>query len=462
MATGKHITFEAVEPKLFASLTNVCKIIADAGGQAWLVGGSVRDCVCGTGSQDLDLEVFGLEAGNLQDVLTQHFPLNLVGQSFGIIKLRDVPIDVGLPRRESKQGLGHRGFEINSDPLMSLPEAAARRDFTINAIYADPLTGLVEDPFNGLEDLGKGILRHTSPAFGEDPLRVLRGMQFVARFHLQAAPETIALCRKIGMEGLAPERIHCEWVKLITLGEKPSLGLDFLKETGWLVFFPELDALRGCSQDPVWHPEGDVWVHTLHSLDVFAAEKTGDPWEDLVVGLAVLCHDLGKPETTKIGVDGRIRSLGHEQSGVPEAEKFLGRMTNHHKLIKEVTPLVQEHMRPSTLFQSDISDAGIRRLAVRVGRIDRLIRVARADALGRPPLVSPDYPAGDWLRERAEALGVGSSMPEPLIMGRHLVQLGQEPGPQFTKWLARCYEAQLAGRVTTIEEGLDFIRSLFR
>ncbi len=462
MGVEKNISFEFMKPELFSSVKKVCSIIADAGGRAWLVGGSVRDCLRGFCSQDLDIEVFGLSAQDLQNELGQHFKLDLVGQSFGILKIKGLPFDVGLPRRESKQGLGHRGFEIYSDPFMPLAEAASRRDFTFNAIYVDPLTGEVEDPFGGVDDLNNGILRHTSPAFAEDPLRVLRGMQFVARFNLEAAAETVKLCRGIDMEGLAPERIHGEWVKLITLGDKPSLGLNFLHDTGWLSYFPELERLRGCPQDPTWHPEGDVWTHTLHCLDVFASEKTGNSWEDLVVGLAVLCHDLGKPDTTSCGDDGRIRSLGHEETGVTVTEEFLHRITNTQKLIQEVIPLVREHMRPSTLFNTEISDAGIRRLAVRVGRIDRLVRVARADALGRPPLSSNEYPAGDWLTERSEALGIASSIPEPLVLGRHLIQLGLEPGLRFGGLLTRCYDAQLAGKVNSVEEGLDFIRNLIR
>jgi len=462
MAAEKNIALEIVEPELFRSLVDVCSIIAKAGGKAWLVGGSVRDCMRGINSQDLDLEVFGLPAADLQEVLAKHFKLDLVGQSFGILKFKGMPLDVGLPRRESKLGLGHRGFAINSDPFMTLKEAAARRDFTFNAIYVDPMTGQVEDPWGGVGDLKNGILRHTSPAFSEDPLRVLRAMQFMARFNLKAAPETVQLCRTIGMEGLAPERIHGEWMKLITLGEKPSLGLQFLHDTGWLKFFPELERLRGCPQDPAWHPEGDVWTHTLHCLDVFAHEKTGDGWEDLVVGMAVLCHDLGKPDTTETGKDGRIRSLGHEEVGVEITRKFLGRITAHQKLVREVTPLVREHMRPVTLFKSDVSDEGIRRLAVRVGRVDRLVRVARADALGRPPLASTEFPAGDWLIARAEALGIGSTIPEPLIFGRHLIQLGLEPGTEFGKLLSQCYEAQLAGQVRTIDEGLEFIQGLIQ
>jgi len=294
-----------LSPELSGRLAQVCQLVAEAGGEAWLVGGSVRDLALGRVVNDLDLEVFRLDAEALQACLAKSFELDLVGASFGILKLRGLPIDVGLPRRETKTGRGHRGFVVDADPDLALAKAAARRDFTVNAIYWQPLTGELNDPWGGLDDLKRGVLRHTSAAFVEDPLRVMRAMQLVARFGFKVAPDTLALCREMPLEGLAGERIWEEWVKLITQGVKPALGLAFLHQSGWLAHFPELQALRGCVQDPTYHPEGDVWVHTLHCLDAFAAERTGDHWEDLVVGCAVLCHDLGKPTSTKIAEIGR-------------------------------------------------------------------------------------------------------------------------------------------------------------
>jgi tRNA nucleotidyltransferase (CCA-adding enzyme) len=452
---------KSLEPRLLEVLERVCRRIAGAGGRAWLVGGSVRDCLAGLVTGDLDLEVFGLPAPDLRASLEQDFELDLVGQSFGILKVRGWPIDVGLPRREAKIGLGHKGFEVHSDPFMPLEAAAARRDFTLNSIYYDPLTGTLEDPFDGAGDLRRGILRHTSSAFAEDPLRVLRGMQLSARFDLEAAPATVALCRTIEPEGLASERLFGEWSKMMTLGRKPSRGLTFLQDTGWIRYYPELEALQGCPQDPFHHPEGDVWTHILHCMDAFAAERTGDPWEDLVVGFAVLCHDLGKPATTRTE-RGTIRALGHEKKGVELAATFLQRLTNNRRLEKEVLPLVAKHMVPTQLYQAGSSDAAVRRLAVRVGRIDRLVRVARADNFGRPPRPADVYPAGDWLLERAGDLAVASARPVPLVQGRDLIALGGKPGPQFATILDRCYEAQLSGDVTTTEEGAALAARLLK
>lgn len=258
------------DPALRRAQRELCRLVSAAGGRALLVGGCVRDAALGREAKDLDIEVYGLEAAALEKVLAKSFELDLVGKAFGVIKLRGVPVDVSLPRRESKTGLGHKAFSVLSDPNLPFAEAAARRDFTINAMGFDPLTGELLDPHGGLRDLERRLLRHTSDKFSEDPLRVLRGAQFAARFGLAVAPETIALCSGIQPEGLARERVQEEWRKLLLQGERPSLGLAFLKDCRWLVHFPELAALVDCAQDPQWHPEGDVWVHTLHALDIFA------------------------------------------------------------------------------------------------------------------------------------------------------------------------------------------------
>lgn len=459
MAAFRQPDAARLDPALGGVVRAVATRVREAGGRAWLVGGTTRDLALGLAPGDADLEVFGLEPDALRGLLEAAFALDLVGRSFGILKLKDWPLDVGLPRRESKIGLGHRGFEIHADPRLPLPEAAARRDFTVNAVYLDPLTREVADPWQGLDDLRAGCLRHTSAAFAEDPLRVLRGMQLVSRFDLQPVPATVALCRSMTPEGLARERLFGEWEKLLTRGGRPSRGLDFLHATGWLEHYPELAALRGCPQDPRWHPEGDVWAHTGHCLDAFARERTGDHREDLIVGLAVLCHDLGKPGTTE-SVSGHLRAYGHEGLGGTLTRQFLGRLTDSRALIDQVVPLVHEHMRPSSLFAAQASDAAVRRLAVRAGRLDRLVRVARADALGRPPLAADAYPAGAWLLAAADRLGVRGGPPAPLVLGRHLIGLGLEPGVAFGELLDRCYEAQLAGRFLSEAEGVAYAATL--
>jgi len=440
---------------------DVCRAVREAGGRALLVGGCVRDALLGREPADHDLEVYGVAPERLEELLAARHPLDRTGRAFGVLKLRGAPVDVSLPRRESKAGLGHRGFLVQSDPGLTPQEAALRRDFTLNAIAYDPLSGEIVDPVDGRGDLRRRILRRVSDHFAEDPLRVLRGVQLAARFELTADPATAAACRGLEFEGLARERIFEEWRKLLLLGARPSLGLVFLRESGWLRFFPELAALVGCGQDPAWHPEGDVWTHTGLSLDVFAAERVGDEREDLVVGLAVLCHDLGKPATTRFA-DGRLRSPGHLEAGEAPTRALLARLTPQQALVGQVVPLVREHARPYELHRAAAGDAAIRRLALRVGRIDRLVRVARADRLGRGDGAGPDFPAGDWLLERAAALDVSAAPPRPLVLGRHLIGLGLAPGPGFKAILDECYEAQLAGRIATAEQGVALAAKLVR
>jgi tRNA nucleotidyltransferase (CCA-adding enzyme) len=435
------------------------RLVRAGGGRAFLVGGSVRDVLLGLPIDELDVEVFGLEPARLRRILEQEWAIDEVGESFAVLKLRHHPVDVAVPRRERKTGAGHRDFEIVADPDLSIAEAARRRDFTVNSMSIDLATGELEDPFGGRRDLDHRVLRHTSDRFVEDPLRVLRGMQLAARFGLEPDPSTVELCRSIPLEGLARERVFGEWRKLLLRGEQISRGLRFLRDTGWVSHFPELRALIGCPQDPQWHPEGDVWTHTLHVMDAFAGARHGDEWEDLVVGFACLCHDLGKPLTTTRDGD-RIRSPGHEAAGEPPTRAFLGRLTNQTALVEEVVPLVLHHLKPRQLHDARASDAAVRRLANRVGRIDRLARVARADAAGRPPLPADDDAGVRWLLERADALALAARRPVPLVMGRHLLERGLAAGPAFGPVLERCFEAQLDGEFATLEEGLAFLDRL--
>ncbi|MBD3368471.1 MAG: HD domain-containing protein [Candidatus Eisenbacteria bacterium] len=450
-----NLEMRFTDPQLERALRSTAELVRSAGGRALVVGGSVRDMLKGRPACDLDIEVYGIEPERLVELLGERFELDLVGEAFGVIKIKRLPIDVSIPRRESKIGRGHRGFLVDSDPEMSVYEAAQRRDFTINAMALDPLTGEIVDPFDGRGDLKRGILRHTSGRFVEDPLRVLRAMQFAARFDLRVAAETIELCATIEPEGLAPERVFGEWRKLVVEGVRPSRGLRFLRASSWTVYYPELHALIGSEQDPEFHPEGDVWVHTLASMDAFAAERTGNEREDLVVGLAVLCHDFGKPATSEV-VDDRIRSFGHEEAGERPTRALLSRMTRERDLIEEVVALVVEHMKVQALYDASASDRAIRRLARRVGRIDRLVRVARADRLGCAKGPRGEFPAGDWLLERAEDLEVRDAAPKPIVRGRHLIEMGYSPGPLFGEILDVCYEAQLDGKISTLAEGRAF------
>jgi len=448
------------------SVVEVAQLVRAAGGRALLVGGCVRDGLLGGAPKDFDLECFGISAEDLQAALRTRYALDLVGLSFGVIKLHHLDVDIALPRRETKLGLGHRAFDMACDPSLSIAEASARRDFTVNAIYRDPLTDEIIDPWHGRDDLAKGVLRHVSDHFGEDPLRVLRGMQFVARFNLTAAPETIEVCRAMTPEGLPPERLFEEWAKLLTKGVAISKGLNFLRAVGWVKYYPELERLIGCEQAPEWHPEGDVWNHTLCCLDAFArardANQPSQPSQpspdDLIVGLAVLCHDFGKPLTSYYDPQKkRIRSPGHDEAGVEPTRSFLRRLTNEERILKEVPPLVQLHMRPFAMWKDRSGDSAVRRLAAKVGRIDRLVRVAAADDEGRPPFPSEPAPLA-WLLEQADRLRVADSVPKPLVQGRDLIALGLKPGVRFGSILKAAYEAQLDGAFPDVAGGLAYLR----
>lgn len=440
-----------------------------------LAGGCVRDHLLGLQPKDFDIEVQGITFDRLQEILSPFGATDVVGRSFGVIKLHlaSGEFDFSLPRRESKTGAGHRGFAVTPDPNLSDADAAARRDFTINAITYDPFTGEIFDPHGGERDLRNRILRHTSPAFVEDPLRVLRAFQFAARFNLSLAPETAALCRSIvdTCKELPVERIWGEWDKWAVQSIRPSRGLAVLEETGWIVHFPEVAALRGCPQDPEWHPEGDVFTHTQHCCDALVRQPV---WQDAppakrrILMFGVLAHDFGKPATTAQSmVRGRLRwrSLGHEAAGGPVADNFFKRIGAPRSIIIEsVRPLVVLHLAHHH-GTGEFSDSHIRRLARKLhpATIDDLCAVMIADSLGRPPLTGPDtLVLIEKLRVRAHQLSIRAAPPKPILLGRHLVTQGHRPGPGFSAILDAAFEAQLDGAFADEETALIWLNNYLR
>ncbi len=449
------------------------RAIHDAGGRALLVGGCVRDELMGAQPKDWDLEVYNLDAARLRAVLDQFGPVNVVGEAFTVYKLGQ-HLDVSIPRRERKAGRGHKGFVIEGDPSMSVEEATRRRDFTINAILQDPLTGELIDPYHGRRDIEQRVLRAVSvETFAEDSLRVLRAAQFAARFQFNIDEDTVALCREIDLTDLPAERIWGELEKLLLQSVKPSVGLERLRKLGALEqIFPEIQSLIDVPQDREWHPEGDVFVHTKLVIDR-ARELIDDlsyP-RKVTVMLAALAHDFGKPATTEF-IDGRLRSRGHEEAGVPPTESFLNRINVHtidgYNVREQVIALVREHLKPGEFYKKrdEVGEGAFRRLARRC-EPDLLYRVARADSLGRnaewvPRELWYGAEAQEWFIERSRELQVEQRPPDPILLGRHLIELGVKPGPEMGEITRAVYEMQLDGRVRTLDEAIAEAKKIIR
>ena len=449
-------------PALAAELA---RSVRDAGGRALIVGGWVRDQLLGREAKDLDVEVFGVPVDQLRALLERLGNVNTVGESFTVYKLGD--LDVSLPRRESKIGRGHKGFRVEGDPALSFAEAARRRDFTINALSRDPLTDEISDPFDGRGDLERRVLRVVDRStFADDSLRVLRALQFAARFELTVDEETRRISAAIPLDDLPHERIWGEIEKLLLRARRPSIGFALALELGVVDrLWPELKALVGCEQEPEWHPEGDVWVHTLLVIDQ-ARQRIGDldRGRAAAIMLGAVCHDLGKPAFT-IFKDGRIRSPGHEEGGVEPATSLLDRLNVHtldgYDVRRTVLGLTAQHLKPGMFHKSPtpVSDGAFRRLAQKVD-LELLARLAKADCLGRTGTF--DCSAMDWFLERARALGVEHAPPAPLLLGRHLLELGVRPGPEVGRLLKQIYERQLDGEIVTVDDGIAAAKSLLR
>jgi len=442
--------------KLPTSLIVILDKILCEGGNPNIVGGAVRDSLMGIEPKDYDVEVFNMSKSKLESVLALFGDVDAVGASFGVYKVGNY--DFSLPRRENKSGEGHRGF-IPEFSDLTFAEAAARRDYTINSVAWNFAERKLIDDWGGADDIRSKVLRPTSVAFKEDALRILRGMQFAGRFDMDCSEWVADYAMEMIGEyaNLAKERIWEEWKKWALKSKKPSAGLWFLNKVHWIELYPELDALRACPQDPIWHPEGDAWVHTCHVVD--AAVEICDRYDmsddiRLVVVFAALLHDVGKPETTVLNDEGRWSSPSHDKVGMPIAERFLLSIGCPQDIIDRVKPLVGEHMVHVGL--EDVTLRVVNRLANRLGKatINELMLVIEADMNGRPPLEGglPDI-CGDMLRMAAE-LDIVNNQPKPILMGRHLIEMGYKPGPLFGEILAQVYQEQLDGDINTLDEAM--------
>ncbi len=432
--------------RMDAKVLIIAEHIRDAGGQAVVVGGWVRDRLLGIDSKDIDVEVFGLDLKQLKAVLRDFGAVMEVGRAFGVLKLKGLDVDFSLPRIDSKTGPGHRGFDVETRPELDFASAALRRDLTVNSIGFDPLTDEYLDPHGGRRDLERGVLRATDPTqFADDPLRALRAAQLSARLEMPADTELLELCRELVLDEVSPERIFEEFKKLLCKGAKPSMGLELLRDAQLLRYFPELAALVDVPQDSRWHPEGDVWTHTLMVVDEAALLRDGE--DELALMFGALCHDLGKPDVTEEH-EGAIRSHGHSSQGVRHTEALLSRWRAPASLIKQVCALVEHHLAPTQMVNQSEGPKAYRRLARALEAagvtLALLERVARADQLGRLTLEAKQrrFPAGDEFLLQARAARVEHQAPHDLVMGRHLLDRGIEPGRRFGWILSRCRELQ--------------------
>ncbi len=450
-------------PKIIKSIS---KKLQEKESKAIVVGGSVRDHFLSLPIKDYDVEVYGLaEIEELEEILSAYGSVNLVGKSFGVLKFshEGEEYDFSFPRTEEKTGQGHKAFDVECDGFMSFEKASLRRDFTINAMGYDVEKEQFIDPHGGMSDIKNKILRHIDDqTFVEDALRVYRGVQFVARFDFSLAPQSFELCAKMVEQGvleeLAKERVYEEFKKLLLKSPQPSKGFVLMRELGIIKkYYPELDVIIDVPQSPIWHPEGDVWTHTMMTVDKMVTLKIGKEKHDLKMMFSILCHDLGKATHTQIQAY-KISAIGHEKAGIEPTKSFLYRLTNEHDFIDSILPLVLYHLAPSIYYRGGAKNSTIRKLSTKVN-IEELVMVARADFLGRSTEASRSgiYEGGDWLLAKAKELNVYNKPPKPLIQGRDLIALGYTPSKEFKRILDEVYLAQIEGKISTREEGIFYL-----
>lgn len=434
--------------------------VAAAGGRAYYVGGFVRDRLMGKECKDVDVEVHGLTPVQLETILDSLGERTVMGASFGVYGLRHYDLDIAMPRSETCTGRGHKDFTVFVDPFLGTEKAAMRRDFTINALMEDVLTSEVIDHFGGQEDLRQGIIRHVNDrSFGEDPLRVLRAAQFAARFGFQVAPETVTICRSMDLSALAGERIMEELNKALLKADRPSVFFDRLREMDQLaVWFPEVQALIGVEQERRFHPEGDVYTHTMLVLDQAAALRD-QAINPRGLMLAALCHDFGKPATTKT-IEGRIRSFGHENEGVGLANAFISRMNNEVRLKKYVENMVLLHMRPNALVAMKSGQKAYMKLLDTSVEPADLLLLAKADHCGRGVGYGADYHETEQKLQKMLAEYI-ALMQRPSVKGEDLLNAGVKPGKTMGEAVAYAHKLHLSGldKQAALTQTLDWLRN---
>lgn len=431
----------------------ICRRLSDAGYQAFLVGGCVRDILLGREPADFDVATDATP-----DRVQQLFPNSLaVGARFGVVVVLDDAREAGPPQVEVATFRSDIGYSDGRHPdrvvyASSAEEDVKRRDFTINALLLDPATDQVLDYVGGREDLSAGIIRAIGRAedrFYEDKLRMVRAVRFAARFAYAIEARTFAAISKLAAEihQVSPERLRDELTKLLTEGAARR-GFELLDETRLLPeLLPEVAAMKGVEQPPQFHPEGDVWVHTLRMIDQLP------PGSSPTLAWGVLLHDVGKPPTftPPSGPNGRIRFDEHAEVGTRMAEQICRRFRFSNHETAQVAALVANHMRFKDVLQ--MKPATLKRF-VRLDEFGEHLELHRLDCSSSHGHLENYEFMQKFLRETpAEVV-----RPPRLLSGNDLIALGLSPGPGFKELLDAVEEAQLNGNVSTREQALEFVK----
>jgi len=452
-------------PKLNVTLPEfikkLSKSFSDHRGTAYLVGGAVLDVLSNRKVKDWDMEVFGLSYDQISQVASQFGESDLIGNKFGVVKLKseEFDVEIAVPRIENKNGLRHKDFDIQLVPDLSLFDAARRRDFTMNSLYLEIDNNMLHDLFGGYYDYRRGIVQHIdAKTFVEDPLRCFRAMQLVARKGKRVTHDTVQLCKsmKEDCSHLSGDAIFAEFVKLLMLSDKPDKGLRFLVWSELIDLFPELKALIDCKQNPVHHQEGSAFEHTLMVIREAAKYRDAIPEEwRLAYMFGMLLHDVGKPAATDPVT---LKAIGHDKLGKPLAKTFMERLTRDKDLIDKVKRIVRAHMRP-LIYLKDGSKASAWRKLHNLCPLNILAYVAMADNNGRGISRSHRFSEEDTMFQTImkmhELIGSHKGDIPSVLMGRHLIEAGFKPGKYFSAMLAKAYEFQLETGCDDIEKLLE-------
>ncbi len=425
-----------------------------AGGRAYFVGGFVRDRLLGISNKDIDIEVHGVSPEKLREIVSSSGQILEMGESFGIFSLKGSDIDIAMPRKETATGRGHRDFSVSVDPFIGTKKACERRDFTVNALMEDVLTGEIIDHFRGKEDLENKILRHVNDtSFPEDPLRVLRLAQFSARFGFSVHDSTKELCKHIDLSSLSKERIEGEMKKALLKAERPSVFFEVLRDVKGLSFwFPELKKLIDLPQNPAFHPEGDVWVHTMEVLDRGAKyrELVSEPFSFM---MSALCHDFGKITATK-EIDGVFHAYSHESEGVPIVREFMSRLTNEKDVINYVLNMTLLHMKPGVMARASSKTKAFNKLFDESVNPRDLIYLSLSDEGERNEDIET------ILFQRLQDFN--ETMKKPFVQGKDLIEAGLSPDKSFTEILNYAHKLRLAGinKKSALKQTLSYAEKL--